>query len=185
MKIEQNTQVEFSYTISDATGAVLARSEENDHATYIHGYGLILPKLETALAGKSAGETFTVFVPKDEGYGEYEKELVFEVDKSIFHTDNLTVGMEFEDERSGNSVKVLELRDDKVLVDANHPYAGKDLTFEIKVEKVEASKDEDINALQEMLSQRSHGCGCGCHEDSCGCHGADGGCGCGCDGGCC
>lgn len=178
MKIDNNAQVQFKYTIKDIDGTILASSDDNEPATYIHGYSLILPKLEESLTGRSAGDTFDVTVSKDEGYGDRLDELVFEVDKAIFHAaEELQVGMEFQDEYSGNTVKIVELRGDKVLVDANHPYAGRDLVFSVTVDDVKPASDEDIKAIQKMIEEHSHDCSCGCH-DGCGdeCHCGDGCC---------
>lgn len=182
MKIEKNAKVVFNYTIKDSAGMVLGASSDYDPASYIHGYNLLLPKLEDALNGKEAGDTFDVAVSPEEGYGEHMEDLVIEVDKAIFHADGeLAVGMEFQDEHSGNVVRVVELRGDKVLVDANHPFAGKDLLFSVKVENVDKAEAAELEELQQMLAHHSHGCSCGCGdedcgEDSCGCDCCSGGC---------
>lgn len=185
MKIEKNSKVIFHYTIKDVDGSLLGNSNEDGPASYVHGYNLLLPKLEDALQGKEPGQKFDVSIEPHEGYGEHVDDLVFEVEKKIFHSDeDLVVGMEFQDANSGQSVRVVELRGDKVLVDANHPFAGKPLVFSVTVDSVEKANDAEIQEIQQMIAHHSHGCGCGCgcgdddceHDDECGCGGCHGGC---------
>lgn len=170
MKIENNSKVVFDYTIKGADGAILGSSSSDEPATYIHGFGLLLPKLEKTLVGKKAGESFELHIPKSEAYGEHIEDLVFEVDKGIFnYEETLEVGMEFQDEYSGNFVRIAEVRGDKVLVDANHPFAGKDLFFDVCIKNVEKASDAEIKEIQKMLMQQhSCGCGCSCDDGSCG-----------------
>lgn len=184
MKITNKARVQFKYTIKSSEGEILSSSEQNGPAVYIHGYKLILPKLEESLEGLKAGEKIKVEIPMSEGFGERQDDLIFEVDAKIFHSDeDLEVGTEFEDQHSGNVVKILELRGEKVLVDANHAFAGKDLVFEIEIEKVELATNKEIEQIQE-IQKYAHSCSCGCGENIC-----DGGCcgggynenSCGCD----
>lgn len=172
MKIEKNSNVQFHYVIKTADGTVLGSSKDdaNEPASYIHGYRLLLPALEDAFTGHEAGDIFDVAVSKDEGFGDYSNDLVFELEADVFQSDKaLEVGMEFADEHSGNSLRILELRGDKVLVDANHPFAGKDLVFSVTIEDVNQASDAQIAELMHMLSEHAHGCSCGCHDDNCDC----------------
>lgn len=171
MKIENNSKVVFDYTIKDGAGNILGSSQTEEPATYIHGYNLLLPKLEETLAGRKAGESFEIEIAKSESYGEHLEDLVFEVDKEIFHSDEtLKVGMEFQDEHSGGCVRIVEMRGDKVLVDANHPFAGKDLFFSVTVKNVEKASAAEIDEIQQMIAHHSHSCGCGCDcGDGCDC----------------
>lgn len=184
MKIEKDTSVKFNYVIKNSNGEVLASSTDDgeDSASYIHGYTLILPKLEEALEGHKEGDTFDVLIKKEDAFGDRSDELIFEVEKDVFHSDTpLEVGMEFSDEHSGHTVRIAELRNDKVLVDANHPFAGLDLTFSVTVGELRKASEEEIEELMRMLSTHSHSCGCGCHDsgvsDSCACGDGCGDCG--------
>lgn len=177
MKIEKNSNVQFHYTISDTSGNFLSSSDEDGVASYICGYNLILPKLEEALVGHEKGEAFDVPISKNDAFGDRNDELIFEVDANIFHSDSpLEVGQEFTDDYSGNTVRVIELRGEKILVDANHPFAGKDLVFSVKIEDVSKATDEQISELMRALNSHSCGCGCGDHEHDFGCDSCGGGC---------
>jgi FKBP-type peptidyl-prolyl cis-trans isomerase SlyD len=151
---------------------------------YLHGYSNLIQGLEKQLEGKKAGDTFKATVAPEEAYGVYHDELVVEVERSQFPDDvEITEGMQFEAGSPDGSrvVTVTAINGNKVTVDANHPLAGENLNFDVKVVSVRAATDEEkAHGLEDHCGC---GCGCGddcgddcdCEEDSCG----SGSCGCG------
>ena len=173
MQITKNSLVTLEYTLKDENGEILDSSVEMGPLEYIHGFGMIVPGLETALTGRNVGEELSVTVAPKDAYGEFDENLIFKVERKQFPADvKVEVGMEFEtDGPHGRAVRVIEVGDDLVTIDANHPLAGETLHFDIKVVSSRMATDEEIAELF------SHSCGCGCgdsDEDSCGCSGCSG-----------
>lgn len=174
MTISKDSVVTIEYTLTDNDNEVLDSSEGAGPLEYLHGHDNLIPGLEKHLEGKAAGDAFKVTVAPGEAYGEYQDELVVQVDRNQFPDDvEIVEGMQFEAGSPDGSrvVTVTEINGDKVTVDANHPLAGETLNFDVKVVGVrESTEDERLNGLNQ-------GCGCGCGDD-CDCD--DDGCGDGC-----
>ncbi len=180
MIIEKDRVVTIDYKLQDSDGEVLDSSEGSEPLVYLHGNDNIIPGLEKHLAGKKAGDAVDCVVPADEAYGLHDDSLVVKVKKDEFGPDaEIEIGMQFEAHGEGGSqiVTVVGIEGDQVTIDANHPLAGEDLHFTVKVVDVREATSEELE----------HGhvhseCGCGCGDD-CG-EDEEGGCGCGCGGGC-
>lgn len=146
--IEQNKVVGISYTLTNDVGEVLDQSPEGQPLTYLAGAGNIIPGLEKALEGKAVGDEVEVTVPAAEAYGERNPEMVQEVPRSAFQgVDDIQVGMQFNAsgaEGQQVSVMVVEVAPETVTVDANHPLAGQDLTFDVKIESVRDAAEDEI-----------------------------------------
>lgn len=174
MKITKNSYVSVAYTLKDAKGEVLDSSNEMGPLEYVQGYGMIVPGLEAALMGKDVGEEFSITLEPKDAYGEYDKSLIFKVDKKQFPNDvKIEVGMEFEtDGQASRTVRIIEIENESVTIDANHPLAGEKLYFDIKVISCRMATDDEIAGFF------AHSCSCGCSsmEDglSCGCSGCSG-----------
>lgn len=182
MTISKDKKVSIKYILKDAEGEIIDSSEDTEPLEYIHGNGHLIPGLEAALEGKSAGEKLSVAVAPEDAYGEREEELVFPVPRSNFDGTEIEVGMQFEaaSPEGSHVVTVVEVDDENVTVDANHPLAGETLYFDVEIVDVREATPEELEAL----NQPSCGCGCGGDDDDdCDC--GSGGCGCGCGGGCC
>jgi FKBP-type peptidyl-prolyl cis-trans isomerase SlyD len=150
--IQPNAHVVLEYELRDEEGEVLdsSETETGEPIVYVHGYGMIVPGLEIAVTGMKPGETKEVTVSPEEGFGEHDEELVLDVDRSEFpRPDQVAVGDELVAESpDGDEVimRVLEVKEDSVVVDANHPLAGKTLRYEVKVKAVRQASDEEIAA---------------------------------------
>jgi FKBP-type peptidyl-prolyl cis-trans isomerase SlyD len=178
MVIEKDRVVTIDYKLQDREGEVLDSSEDSEPLVYLHGNDNIIPGLEKRLAGKAAGDAVDCLVPAAEGYGERDDSLVFKVTKAEFGADaEIEIGEQFEAHGEGGPqiVTVLGIEGDEVTIDANHPLAGEDLHFTVKVVEVRAATPEELE------HGHVHGGGCGCEGES-ECGGGEGGCGCG--GGC-
>jgi FKBP-type peptidyl-prolyl cis-trans isomerase SlyD len=147
MKIANGTVVEIDYTLHLGDGEVVDRSE-GEPLAYIHGEGHIVPGLEQALAGLDVGEKKQVVVAPGDGYGEHDPRGVQEVSRQAFPDDfDPKVGMQLVAEApSGEPVQfvVKEVRQETVLVDFNHPLAGRTLHFDVTVREVRPATEEEI-----------------------------------------
>jgi len=148
MKIQKNSVVSFHYALTDDEGKNLDSSSGGDPLDYLHGAGNIIPGLEKALEGKSAGDSLKVPVVAAEGYGEVQQELIQEVPKTAFQgVDAIEVGMQFEAQTSQGGtvpVTVTAVTDEMVTVDGNHPLAGVNLHFDVSIEAVREATEEEI-----------------------------------------
>ena len=153
MEIAAERVVSFHYTLTDDAGAVIYRSPDDRPLSYLHGAGNIVPGLENALAGHAVGDELTVDVEPELGYGVRHEGLVQSVPKQAFQgVDNVQLGMQFRAQTEGGSllVTVVEVGDDEVRVDGNHPLAGKTLHFDVRIASVRAATDEEKQNGQAM-----------------------------------
>src|SRR4051812_1510585 len=146
MQIANQSVVTIDYTLTDEEGEVLDTSQGQEPLVYIQGTESIIPGLEEALLGKSAGDSLKVTIAPAQGYGDRDEQLVQEVPRERFPASGeITVGMRFHAQGTGGShvVTVVGVDDKNVTVDANHPLAGVTLSFDVKVLEVrEATSDE-------------------------------------------
>ncbi len=144
--IAKGMVAQFHYSVSDTEGNVIDKSEETPMA-YLHGFGNIVPGLETALEGKKSGDKLSVKVSPEEAYGEYDPSLIQKVPKETFEDiEEIEVGMQFEAETDEGAfiATIVKFDGDDVVVDGNHPLAGKELAFEVTVESVRKATDEEL-----------------------------------------
>ncbi|MCB1189351.1 MAG: peptidylprolyl isomerase [Leptospiraceae bacterium] len=146
MKIENNSVVSFEYTLKDSEGNLID-SSEGESLSYIQGTGNIIIGLENEMQGRQSGDQFKVSIPAKDGYGEYKEELVQKVPKQYFD-ENLTIapGMQFQTQNDGQLqiLTVLEVENENVIMDGNHPLAGFDLNFDVKITEVRSATEEEL-----------------------------------------
>ncbi len=144
--IANNHVVSFHYTLTNAEGETLDKSQ-GEPLAYLQGAGNIIPGLEKALEGKAVGDKFTVTIPAAEGYGEYNPDLVQEVPAQMFQgVENIEAGMQFQAQTDDGVqiVTVKAIEGENIIVDANFPLAGQDLTFEVEIVEVRDASAEEI-----------------------------------------
>jgi len=176
MDIKKNTYVSFNYTITDDQGKVLDSSEPEGPIDYIHGAGMLIPGLEKALEGKKQGDAVKVTVSPKDAYGERKEELVYVLPKEQLGVDeNIKAGMQFEADTPAGTVNltVTGVNETTVTLDANHPFAGKNLNFAVSIVECRSATEDELKAASH---QHSAGCGHG-GGSSCG---SGGSCGSGC-----
>ena len=148
MIISENSSVRFHYTLTDDQGQQLDSSAGQEPLAYLHGAGNIIPGLEKALEGKTAGDKLSVAVSAEEGYGPVQTDLIQDVPRSSFQgIDTIEIGMQFEAQTGqGGSVPVtvIAVTDETVTVDGNHPLAGKGLNFDVTIEDVREASEEEL-----------------------------------------
>jgi FKBP-type peptidyl-prolyl cis-trans isomerase SlyD len=146
-EIVKNSVVTLTYTVQDTDGNVV---DDGQHPlVYLHGgYDGIFPVLEEALHGKKVGDTFKVKLLPEDGFGEYDEELVMMEDLSQF-PENIEVGMSFErvgdDGEEDLVYRITDIAEGKVVVDGNHPLAGVALIFDGSVAEVRMASAEEIS----------------------------------------
>ena len=193
MKINRNVHVSLSYTLRSKSheGEVVEATTEDRPLEFIYGAGLMLPKFEEAILGLEEGDEFKIEIPHMDGYGPIFEERIVDLPKNIFVKDG-----EFDSEMvavgnilpmmdsNGNRMdgKVLEIAEENIKMDFNHPMAGEDLFFTGSVLAARESSDEELAQLAQMQSGGCSSCSSGdcgsgdCASDDCGCD--SGSCGC-------
>ncbi|PNK61068.1 FKBP-type peptidyl-prolyl cis-trans isomerase [Psychrobacter sp. FDAARGOS_221] len=145
--IAKDTAVRFNYILKDENGNVIDQSQ-GEPLAYLHGHNNIIPGLEKELEGKSAGDSLTAVIEPADAYGEYQEQAVQKVPRENFQgVDDIQPGMQFQSEAEGQVmlVTVTDVTDDTVTVDANHPLAGKKLSFDVEIVDVRAATEEEIS----------------------------------------
>lgn len=145
MQIAKNTVVEFHYTLSDANGEIES-SRKHEPVLYLHGQPGLLEGLVDALEGREAGDVFTVELPVDQAYGPRRDNATQKVQvKHLQGAKKWKPGMLaiIQTEQGPRQVTVVKVGLSQAEVDANHPLAGRDLTFDVEILSVrEATADE-------------------------------------------
>ena len=170
MKIENDKWVEIHYTLKDDNGNQIDSSVGNEPLGYVHGRGYLISGLENQLAGHEPGDKFSAHIEPKDGYGEYDPEAVYMLERSMFPADfpiekGRLVPLE-DDEGNHLHSYIQEWNDETVTVDLNHPMAGKTLVFDCEIVSLRPGTAEEIEAGSIYLDD-----GCGCDDcSSCGHH---------------
>ena len=147
MQIGDQTVVTLHYTLTDNDGKVIDKSEDGSFA-YLHGASNIIPGLEDALTGKSAGEEMSVSVSPEQAYGVRDEAMLQQVPKNMFEdASQIAVGTQFHAQGPNGEmlvVTVMEVEEEHVLVDGNHPLAGVELNFDVKIIDVRDASEEEV-----------------------------------------
>lgn len=179
--IEKGNWIAVSYKGTLKDGQVFDTNEGKEPLVFEVGAGSVIKGFDEAVSGMNVGDSKTVTIPCAEAYGESSDERTEEVPKDFFQgVEKVEVGQQFmvQSAMGPLKVKVLTFDGEKATVSINHPLAGEDLTFEIKVEKTLTTEEaqehqEKMAKMQaEMMKkmQEEHGHS---HEDGC-CGGACG-----------
>lgn len=150
MNISNNCYVEIHYALYNAANEIVDSSRDSDPLPYIQGKGNIIPGLEKALAGRSAGEKFSVTITPELGYGERDDAKVSIIDAESFAGfDEIHEGMlcqvEGEDgEPQLVTIMNIDEAESEVTIDANHPFAGQTLHFEVEVISVRNATEAEL-----------------------------------------
>ncbi len=140
VKIQDGSQVSIQYTLLDENGNQIESNKGGDPFKYTHGKGDIIPGLENGLEGMKAGEEKTIEVKPEDAYGKVHPEAFQEIPRKNIPPELLKVGAQLVARNSqGQSlpVRVHEIKDETVVLNLNHPLAGKTLTFEVKIVAVQ------------------------------------------------
>ena len=137
---KEGDTVKVHYTGKLEDGEIFDTSQDGDLLEFKIGGGQVIPGFEQGVVGMNEGESKTVEIPSEEAYGPHHQELVIEIEMDQFPEDlDPEVGQQFKMRQPDDRtiiVAVAEITEDSVTLDANHPLAGKDLTFDIQLIKI-------------------------------------------------
>jgi len=135
--VRKGDTVKIHYTGRIKEGDVFDSSLKREPLEFETGTGSVITGVEKAVDGMKPGEKKEVTVSPEEGYGAYDKNLVIDMPQEKIPTDiKPEIGMQLSllnDKGQSIPVKVAEIKDDSIKLDANHPLAGKDLVFDIEL----------------------------------------------------
>lgn len=173
-KVDDKMVVSYAYRLTDdATGELLFATPADAPDTFIYGHTpQIVPGLEAAMKGLKVGDRFETVLPPQAAFGEYSKENVLDLDENIFMRDGhmaeeVKIGAELPMmTQDGYRVlgRVIEIKPGHVIMDFNHPFAGKTVKWEGEIVDLRPATDEELKAME--------GGGC-CGGGSCGGCGSD------------
>ncbi len=174
MAIQTNQIVSIEYEVKDnQTNDIVDNNIGGAPLVFMYGKGQIIPGLESELVQMSIGDNSNILVTSKDAYGEYNDEAMQEVPKDQFAGIDLAVGMTLYGQGEDSStaqVIVKELKNDTVILDFNHPLAGKDLMFNVTVSNIRDASEEELatgipieNSEDACCSSTGDDSGCGCH----------------------
>lgn len=185
MEIQQNKFVSLTYTLT-VDGAVVDKAESTRPLEFIFGTGMLLPKFEEQINGKTIGDKVSFILSAGDGYGEINSDYVIDLPRNLFEMEgkmddkvvavgNVLPMMDNDGNRMNGTVTAIG--EESVTMDFNHPMAGKTLNFDVEV--------VGVRDVTEADTMGNAGCSCGCEEGDCGESGCgESGCGekgCGCN----
>lgn len=147
MQLTKHKVATINYTLKDKEDNVLDESSDSTF-TYLHGANNIIPGLEKALEGSKAGDEVSVDVPPEDAYGERNLEMIQRVPRDMFPDEvEVKEGMQFHAQSSSGTpviVTIDSIDGDEVVVDGNHPMAGKELHFDVKVVDIREATEKEL-----------------------------------------
>ena len=174
MIVENDKVISIQYTAKDEAGTIVDGNVDFEPLEYLHGYGNILEGLEKALIGLKTAEETTVVLAPSQAYGDFNPELVYEVSRQQFPegADGLQLGTMVQ-ASDGQELIVTDIDGDKVILDGNHPFAGRTLQFDVTIKDIRNATEEEISHGHVHNAHTHHhhhsnkdggscGSGCGC-----------------------
>ncbi len=169
MKIEKYKVVSVSYILK-SSGEVVETVDAQNPMTFIFGVGYLLPKFEDNIEHKAVGDKFDFKLTCEDGYGAIVPDAVVELDKDMFREDDGKVNESLfkvgtiiplrDNEGNRFDGRVTEVKENTLIIDLNHPMAGKDLHFTGEIIDIR-------NATEQELASLEGGCSCGCGSGGC------------------
>ncbi len=144
MTIQHNSVVYLHYAINDSEGNIIEDNFKYAPEPYLHGALGLLPKLEEALTNKKAGDTIELFVSAENAYGAINNSLIYKVGAEEVEEESLLEPNALVRLKNGHEAIVVAKDDTSILIDLNHPLAGKDLYFKIQVVSIRAATEKEI-----------------------------------------
>ncbi|HHT60874.1 MAG: FKBP-type peptidyl-prolyl cis-trans isomerase [Paludibacteraceae bacterium] len=176
MKISENKLVTLQYKLyvknDNNELELMEETTEKEPLRFFYGMGMMLPKFEENLLGLSVGDKFNFTLTAEEAYGTYDEENLIDLPRNVFAKDGVI------DEKyifpgaivplidaEGNRInsEVVEIKENEIRMDFNHPLAGEELTFTGEITEVKQPTDEELKAMSHSCCNCSHDC----NDDSC------------------
>ena len=159
LKVDDGHVVSIDYTLH-VDGKIVDTSEADKPLQFIQGMGPIIPGLENELYDLKIGEVKKVVVRPKDGYGEVDTEAYMEVPRNAFPTDiPLEEGTELElRDQSGHPIiaRIETISPDSIRLNMNHPLAGKELHFDIKIAAIRPATEEEVSHGHVHLQDHNH-----------------------------
>jgi FKBP-type peptidyl-prolyl cis-trans isomerase SlyD len=146
MDIQKDNVVTIDYELKDEAGNLLQKTGEDQQFSYLHGHGKIIQGLENVLEGKAEGDEVSVDLKPDQAYGQRNDDLIVQVSKEQFpEGQEIKPGTQVQAQTgSGPHVfTVIEVKEQDVTLDGNHPLAGIGLHFNVNVREVREATEEE------------------------------------------
>lgn len=154
MTIEKGKVVTLTYELKEKnqSGELLQKVERKEPMAFLFGQGILIPKFENNILGLSKGDIFSFDIPHQEAYGAFDQNAILELSKDVFAIDGeidhemLVAGnsIPMEDDNGNHfSAYVVEVKDQVVVMDFNHPLAGVDLYFSGEIIDVRDATSEE------------------------------------------
>ncbi|MCY1045130.1 peptidylprolyl isomerase [Corallococcus sp. bb12-1] len=147
MKIANGRVVALEYRLHLGDGEVIDQSAPGQPLAYLHGHKQIVPGLEGALDGLDVGESKQVVVTPEQGYGQHNPEGLRTVPRTMLppgFTPQVGQTLMAQTEEGNVPLRIQTVNDDSVVVDLNHPLAGKTLHFAVTVREVRDATQEEL-----------------------------------------
>lgn len=147
MKIADQKVVVLHYAVSDSEDTLIDSSYDHKPLAVIHGTRYLIPGLEDALTGHEAGDKLEVSVEAEKAYGPRYDDYVQTVPKEMFASiEDLDVGTQLRatTDEGEQTVIVIDVQEDEITVDGNHPLAGIDLKFDVEILEVRDATEEEL-----------------------------------------
>ena len=135
LEVELGTKVTLHFALVLEDGDVIDSNFETAPATFTVGDGNLLPGFESTLIGLENGDEREFTIPPEEAFGQHNPQNVQRVDRSNFDQQELEVGAMFSFQNGDGELPgvIIEFEDEEILVDFNHPLAGKNIIFQVKI----------------------------------------------------
>jgi FKBP-type peptidyl-prolyl cis-trans isomerase SlyD len=137
--------ISFHYTLTDSSGKTLDSSEGDEPLSFLEGVGQIIPGLETALSKLKVGEKKKINVPAKDAYGHRDDKKLVEVALEQLPKKDVKIGDMFQTGQNSPPLTVTQVNKTHATLDANHPLAGVDLTFDVKITDIREATPEEID----------------------------------------
>ncbi len=150
MRIDKNCVVKMSYQIIDNQGQTLDERTPDNPLEFIFGIGVILEKVEKVLQDQTSGFSSKIEVSPKEGFGEFRQDLVVKIPLAHFSPGiELKPGVKFQTQGPQGkpvTLTILEVGDQDVIADGNHPLSGAELIFDVRVLDVRKATPEELQS---------------------------------------
>ncbi len=157
MIVQEKHVVTLTYDLKTDNGDLVDQATSESPFAFIHGIGTTLPAFDAGLMGKSAGDTFEFSIDSENGYGEYDKQKIQDLDRNIFAdapegtlVEGNTLPMQYNDPGNPSGAQTIfgtiaELTETAVKMDFNHPLAGQNLNFSGTIIEVREATNSELD----------------------------------------
>lgn len=136
--------ISFHYKLTNSRGDTLDSSFGQEPLSFLEGANQIIPGLESELVKLKVGEKSHITVAAEDAYGQRDESLIVEIERHRLPPGQINVGDRFRSSQHPTPLTVTKVTDTHITLDANHPLAGQDLTFDVEITGIRNATDEEI-----------------------------------------